>query len=153
MNNSGFNIGYEANWVTPWGEITDNEYTQYYWNNNQAYSYLADDHLTAFWDNSDNAFIRREINKIKAKLEQYIASPDINRIITHDNWGEYGHQQHKALNVAVRELAVKYRKDVWMLGCHINSDNGSFTDVNVLSDITYTETYIRRMGDGHGLIM
>ena len=64
--------------------------------------------------------VRKEINRIKSKLEQYIASPDVSRIITHNNWGEYGHQHHKAVNVAVRELAVKYRKDVWMLGC----DNG-----------------------------
>ena len=53
---------------------------------------------------------------MKAKLEQYIASPDVSRIITHNNWGEYGHRHHLGVNKAVRELAVKYRKDVWMLG-------------------------------------
>ncbi len=55
-------------------------------------------------------------------------------MITHNNWGEYGHQQHRAINKAVRELAVKYRKDVWMLGC----DNGDFEDVDVPNGITYT---------------
>jgi hypothetical protein len=74
------------------------------------------------------------VGKIKAKIEQYIADPAVSRIITHNNWGEYGHNQHRAVNRAVRELAVKYRKDVWMLGC----DNGYFGDITVPSGITYT---------------
>ena len=55
------------------------------------------------------------------------------RVITHNNWGEYGHQHHRGLNLAVRELAVKYRRDVWMLGC----DNGEFVDVYVPNGITW----------------
>jgi hypothetical protein len=132
LDNNGYNINYESNWITPWGSITDQEYTEYYWNNNAAYSYLANDHIIAFWSGSD--IQRQEVNKIKSKLEQYIASSDVSRIISHNNWGEYGHHHHVAINIAARELAVKYRKDVWMLGCN----NGDFIDVTVPDGITYT---------------
>ena len=134
LDNNGFNIDYESNWITPWADVTNEEYIQYYWVNNSQYAYLADDHLVAFWNDNNTALVRNEINKIKAKIEQYIASPSLSRIITHNNWGEYGHQQHRALNTAVRELAVKYRKDVWMLG----SDNNNFEDITIPNGITYT---------------
>jgi hypothetical protein len=136
LNNNGYNISYEPNWYPAWGSLTDNEYVKYYSENSPDYQYLALDHVIAFWDNNDVQLVRKEINKIKAKIEQYIASPDLSRVITHDNWGEYGHQHHKALNKAVRELAVKYRKDVWMLGSQVVS--GNFTDVTVPNGITYT---------------
>ena len=134
LNNNGYNIDYESNWFTPWDPITDREYTQYYWNDNPDYSYLVLDHLETRLYNNPEEMSRYEINKMKAKLEQFIASTNMSRVITHNNWGEYGHKHHKALNKAVRELAVKYRKDVWMLGC----DNGNFYDVEVPSGITYT---------------
>jgi len=134
LNNNGYSINYESNWITPWTSITDEEYTEYYLGDNPAYSYLAFDHLeTRLYDNP-NEMSRSEIDKIKAKLEQYIASPNVSRVITHNNWGEYGHKHHKVLNKAVRELAVKYRKDVWMLGC----DNNGFLDVSIPSGFTYT---------------
>jgi hypothetical protein len=136
LNNNGYNINYESNWMTPWGILTNNEYRGYYDSNAPEYQYLAVDHLLSYWDNNDDQLVRKEINKIKAKIEQYIASLDVSRVITHDNWGEYGHQHHKALNKAVRELAVKYRKDVWMLGSQVVS--GNFTDVTVPTGITYT---------------
>jgi hypothetical protein len=134
LYNNGLNIDYRSNWIIPWNSISQNEYNQYYWDNNASYNYLANDHLIAFWDNNNVDLARREVNRIKAKLEQYIASPNVSRIITHNNWGEYGHQHHKAINKAVRELAVKYRKDVWMLGCN----NGNFVDITVPDRITYT---------------
>jgi len=134
LDNNGYNIDFESNWLTPWLDVTDEEYAQYYWEDNPQYAYLANDHLVAFWDDNNTALVRNEINKIKAKIEQYIASPTVSRIITHNNWGEYGHQQHRALNIAVRELAVKYRKDVWMLGC----DNNNFEDITIPNGITYT---------------
>ena len=34
LNNNGYNIDYESNWITPWGDITHEEYEQYYWGNN-----------------------------------------------------------------------------------------------------------------------
>ncbi len=134
MDAHGYNIEYKDNWLTPWGMITQMQYSDYYWDDSPSAQYLAADHLIAYWDNGDLQLVRREIDKIKAKLEQYIANPSVSRIITHNNWGEYGHQHHKAINKAVRELAVKYRKDVWMLGC----DNGDFEDIDVPNGITYT---------------
>ena len=116
LDNNGYNIDYESNWITPWAPITDLEYIEYYWNNAPGYEYLALDHLEERLADDETPLSRTELNKMKAKLEQFIASPDVSRIITHDNWGEYGHEHHKGVNKAVRELAVKYRKDVWMLG-------------------------------------
>lgn len=134
LDQNGYDIDYESNWYTPWDPVTDREYSRYYSADDPEYSYLVLDHLeTRLWDNPTE-MSRYEINKIKAKLEQFFASPDMSRAVTHNNWGEYGHKHHKALNLAVRELAVKYRKDVWMLGC----DNGGFRDVNVPSSIKYT---------------
>jgi hypothetical protein len=134
LNNNGYNIQYQSNWYTPWDDVTDREYTGYYLSDNPAFSYLLNDHLEVRLYNNYTELSRFEINKLKAKLEQYIASPDMQRAITHNNWGEYGHRHHIGLNKAVRELAVKYRKDVWMLGC----DNGGFRDITVPNGITYT---------------
>ena len=133
MNSNGYNIEYQANWYTPWDDISDREYSEYYLAANASYNYLLNDHLESRLYNNPTELSRYEINKIKAKLEQYFADPSMRRVITHNNWGEYGHQHHKALNKAVRELAVKYRRDVWMLGCN----SGDFIDVNVPNGITY----------------
>ncbi|HBC77522.1 MAG TPA: hypothetical protein DCZ51_02765 [Bacteroidales bacterium] len=133
LDNNGYNIAYQSNWYTPWDDVTDAEYTEYYWGANTSYYYLLNDHLETRLYSNPAELSRFEINKIKAKLEQYFADPSMSRVITHNNWGEYGHQHHRGLNKAVRELAVKYRKDVWMLGC----DNGGFIDVNVPDGITY----------------
>lgn len=133
LDNNGYNIAYQSNWYTPWDDVTDSEYTEYYWGANTSYYYLLNDHLETRLYSNPVEMSRYEINKIKAKLEQYFADPSMSRVITHNNWGEYGHQHHRALNKAVRELAVKYRKDVWMLGC----DNGGFIDVTVPDGITY----------------
>ncbi len=134
LEDHGNSADYEANWINPWGLITDVEYDKYYWQNNAAYQYLEKDHVKAFWSNDSTALIRRQIDKIKAKIEQYIADPSVKRIIAHNIWGEYGHQQHKAVNRAVRELAVKYRKDLWMLGVN----NNNFQDVYIPSGLEYT---------------
>ena len=40
--------------------------------------------------------------------------------MTHNNWGEYGHQQHRLVNQAVRELAVEYKLDVYALGVQVH---------------------------------
>ena len=55
---------------------------------------------------------------IKAHLRPYFAPP-IKRVITHNNWGEYGHAQHRLVNIAVRELAVETGLDVWALGTRV----------------------------------
>lgn len=134
LDANGYGIDYESNWYTPWDPISDREYNGYYLADNPDYSYLVLDHLESRRYDNNTEMSRYEINKIKAKLEHYFADSEMSRVVTHNNWGEYGHQHHRAVNKAVRELAVKYRKDVWMLGC----DNGSFRDVNVPSSIKYT---------------
>ena len=134
MDGNGFDtIDYEQNWLNPWDPITDPEYTGYYFSNLPEYSYLLLDHIEAGVVNVD--LTRPEIDKVKAKIEQYIADPSVTRIITQNNWGESGHRHHKALNIAVRELAVKYRKEVWMLGI-----TGDFNPVELPAnnDVHYT---------------
>ena len=133
LNNNGYNIDYQSNWYTPWDDVTDVEYTEYYLGANSSYNYLLNDHLETRLYNNTTELSRFEINKIKAKLEQYFADPSMSRVISHNNWGEYGHKHHVGVNKAVRELAVKYHKDFWMLGC----DNGGFVDVTVPNGITW----------------
>ncbi len=135
MNSEGYNIDYESNWITPWTDITETEYFWYYWNNDPAYAYLALDHIEARLSDAVDDLSRTDINKIKAKLEQYFASPGMLRYITHNDWGEYGNKHHMGLNKAVRELAVKYRKDVWMLGADGDFDEWLIPEG---ADITYT---------------
>jgi hypothetical protein len=55
------------------------------------------------------------VKTIKAKLAPHVADPAVARVVTHNNWGEYGHVQHRYVNQAVRELAVAHGKDVWAL--------------------------------------
>jgi hypothetical protein len=55
---------------------------------------------------------------IKAHLRPYFVPP-IKRVITHNNWGEYGHAQHRLVNIAVRELAVETGLDVWAPGTRV----------------------------------
>jgi hypothetical protein len=52
---------------------------------------------------------------VKAHLRPFFAPP-VKRVITHNNWGEYGHAQHRLVNIAVRQLAVEMGLDVWALG-------------------------------------
>jgi hypothetical protein len=133
INNTGYNINYESNWFTPWDDITDKEYSEYYLSANTSYNYLVNDHLETRLYTNTTDLSRFEINKIKAKLEQFFADPSMSRVISHNNWGEYGHRHHIGVNKAVRELAVKYRKDVWMLGVN----NNDFVDVTVPNGITW----------------
>ena len=55
---------------------------------------------------------------IQAHLRPFFVPP-VRRVITHNNWGEYGHTQHRMVNIAVRELAVEAGLDVWALGTRI----------------------------------
>ncbi len=123
-------INYKEKWLHPWGDITQQEYVNYYWLHDTVnYGYLANDHLVF----ENYSYTRPEINKIKAKIEKYIADSTTQRIITNNNWGEYGHNDHKAVNKAVRELAVKYSRDSWILGI-----DGNLDDLHIPIDVTYT---------------
>lgn len=144
LDTNNYDINYESNWIHPFADITHQEYFEYYWHSNQAYNYLANDHIIDLFDyDYDSVTSRIEINKMKAKLEFYIADPNTSRIITHNSWGEYGHPHHKALSKAVRELVVKYHKDVWILGDSVDGDSNSpgyqtYKEVSVPAGITYS---------------
>ena len=55
------------------------------------------------------------LETIKERLRPYLQEV-VKRVVTHNNWGEYGHHQHRLVNQAVRELAVEYMLDVYALG-------------------------------------
>jgi hypothetical protein len=72
---------------------------------------------------------------IKAHLRPYLVPP-IKRVITHNNWGEYGHVQHRVVNIAVRELAVETGLDVWAPGTRVPDEaGGQSTEVDVASEL------------------
>lgn len=66
-------------------------------------------------------------NSLRSRLEPHIASSSIDRIITHNPWGEYGHYHHRLLSKVVRDLAVKYRKDVWALSSKVVGSDPTFS--------------------------
>ena len=66
------------------------------------------------------------IDAVKALLRPRLADPAVTRIVTHNNWGEYGHAQHRLVNRAVRELAVELKKDVWTPAW--TADRGTYVD-------------------------
>lgn len=59
------------------------------------------------------------LENIKEHLRPYLQE-GVKRVITHNNWGEYGHHQHRLVNQAVRELAVEYTFDVYALGVQVH---------------------------------
>lgn len=58
---------------------------------------------------------------VTAHLRPFLAAP-IKRVVTHNNWGEYGHAQHRLVNIAVRQLAVETGLDVWSLGTRMPAE-------------------------------
>ena len=72
---------------------------------------------------------------LKAHLRPFFAPP-IKRVVTHNNWGEYGHAQHRLVNIAVRQLAVESGLDVWALGTRIQNEAREQSQyVNVAGDL------------------
>ena len=91
-------------------------------------------------------------SSIKSKIQQYVSSPDVDRIVTHNPWGEYGHYQHRLVYQAVKELAQEYKKDVWVSA--ITSDlaknpatYGMATDSGTMSYVNgqYTHTVFKSL--------
>jgi hypothetical protein len=97
-------LKYRLRWIPIWGSV-DND----------------------IWAEVFTDFCKRapivNLETIKAHLRPYFAPP-IKRVITHNNWGEYGHAQHRLVNIAARQLAVKTGLDVWALGPGLLSNAG-----------------------------
>ncbi len=87
---------YKNNWVPVWGQVSIEEYKN-------------------FWLNTELRKTKITYNNIKTKLRPYFLDENIKKVITHNNWGEYGHIHHRLVNKVVRDLAVEYGKEVWML--------------------------------------
>jgi hypothetical protein len=68
---------------------------------------------------------------IQAAIDPWVAKPEIRRVVTHNPWGEYGHIHHRLLHQAVRDSAVRYGKDVWMLNSVvlIHGDGAVYLDL------------------------
>jgi hypothetical protein len=76
-----------------------------------------------------------QLATITAHLRPFIASP-IRRVVTHNNWGEYGHAQHRLVNMAVRQLAAERGLDVWALGTRMPQEASEQSEyVNVAGEL------------------
>jgi len=109
-------LNYRARWTPIWGSV-DND----------------------IWAEVFTDFCKRapivNLATIKAHLRPYFAPP-IKRVITHNNWGEYGHVQHRLVNIAVRKLAVETGFDVWAPGTRVLRDaDGQSRQVHVASEL------------------
>jgi len=89
-------LNYHARWTPIWGTVDNDIWAE------------------IFTDRCKRAPIVN-LATLKSHLRPYLTS-SIKRIITHNNWGEYGHAQHRLVNIAVRQLAVEKGIDVWALG-------------------------------------
>jgi hypothetical protein len=105
-------LDYARRWFPAWGTIDDDVYAE------------------IFTDKCKRAPIIN-LQTVKAHLRPFF-SADIRRIVTHNNWGEYGHAQHRLVNMAVRQLAVELGLDVWALGTRVGVsgvDQSDYVDV------------------------
>jgi len=105
-------LNYRVRWIPIWGSVDNDIWAE------------------VFTDRCKRAPIVN-LATIKAHLRPYFAPP-IKRVITHNNWGEYGHAQHRLVNIAVRELAVETGLDVWAIGTRLlfnAGDPSQYVDV------------------------
>lgn len=106
---------------TAWGTVTDEEFAGTYLDATKRASLITLEGMTD-------------------RLRAAIADPTVARVVTHSNWGEYGHIHHRMLNRVVRRLASEYRKDVWTIAlrAHLN-DTARYEDTGHLglSDHVY----------------
>jgi hypothetical protein len=109
-------LNYRARWTPIWGSV-DND----------------------IWAEVFTDFCKRapivNLATIKAHLRSYLVAP-IKRVITHNNWGEYGHVQHRLVNIAVRELARETGLDVWAPNTRVIIEpGGESRQVQVVSEL------------------
>jgi hypothetical protein len=109
-------LNYRARWTPIWNSVDNDIWAE------------------VFTDPCKRAPIMN-VATIKAHLRPFFAPP-IKRVVTHNNWGEYGHAQHRLVNIAVRQLAVETGLDVWALGTRVLSGAGQQAQyVDVASEL------------------
>lgn len=107
---------YRERWTPIWGMVDDDIWAE------------------VFTDRCKRAPIIN-LATITAHLRPFLAPP-IKRVITHNNWGEYGHAQHRLVSMAVRQLATKQGLDVWALGTRMPQEAAEQSEyVNVAADL------------------
>jgi hypothetical protein len=93
-------LGYRERWLPIWGSVDDD-----------------------IWAGLFTDACAREpivtLESMKQHLRPHLG-PSVRRVISHNNWGEYGHHEHRLLNRAVRELAVEKGIDVWAMAIRID---------------------------------
>jgi hypothetical protein len=106
-------LNYADRWSPAWGTIDDDAFAE------------------TFTDKCKRAPIVN-LATITARLRPYFTA-GVRRVVTHNNWGEYGHVQHRVVNAAVRQLAVAMGLDVWALGTRVDArsaaDQSGYIDV------------------------
>jgi hypothetical protein len=117
-------LNYASRWSPVWGTIDDDVYAE------------------IFTDPCKRAPIIN-LPTVTAHLRRYFTS-GVSRVVTHNNWGEYGHAQHRVVNIAVRELAVQLGLDVWALGMRVDGggeDQSQYVDVAKTTGLPIIEGY------------
>lgn len=117
-------LNYADRWSPAWGTIDNDVFAE------------------IFTDHCKRAPIVN-LETVIAHLRPYF-TPDVKRVVTHNNWGEYGHAQHRLVNTAVRRLAVESGLDVWAFGERVEpeaADQSGYVDVAKRTGLPTIEGY------------
>ena len=98
-----------------WGKTTNDDYSQY-------------------WLNPQFRVDSINYHSIKQLMRKYFNNDDNTTFVTHNPWGEYGHYHHKIIYRVARDLAIEYKKTLWVDNIYYN---GTYT----FPEIGYTEKY------------
>lgn len=118
-------LNYQARWTPAWDAIDDDTFA------------------ATFTDRC----ARAPIVNLQSVVDHLrgVFTPDIRRVVTHNNWGEYGHVQHRLVNAAVRRLAVERGLDVYALGVRVDetaaAGSSGYTDVARQTGLPTIEGY------------
>ena len=88
-------LGYRQRWTSIWHPVDNDTWAEVYTDRCKRAQLVS-------------------LASVKAQLRPFLVAP-IKRVVTHNNWGEYGHAQHRLVNMAVRQLAGEAGLDVWAL--------------------------------------
>jgi LmbE family N-acetylglucosaminyl deacetylase len=105
-------VNYAARWRPAWETVSDDTFAEVFTDRCKRVSVVT-------------------LEAITAHLRPLLTS-GVRRIVTHNNWGEYGHVQHRLVNVAARRLAAEFGLDVYALGLRVESrasDPSGYVDV------------------------